>query len=188
MKKTIVLSFLSIALLTACGNAGNGAAEPQKLGQASAPVKVEEFSDPQCPACGVISPQVEKIIRENPDVARLDYYHFPLPYHEYGFISSEAAECAADQGKFFEYLGIVFANQDSLTEDYLYNVADSLGLDRKSFDSCLKDHAHKAKILTHMAEGKKRQIPGTPTLFVNGQMVKWSDAETFAGYLKSLAK
>jgi protein-disulfide isomerase len=190
MKKTILLFLLSFTFLSAC-DAGSGAttvATPQKLGQQTAPVLVEEFSDPQCPACGEISPQVETIIRANPDVARLDYYNFPLPYHENAFISSEAALCAGDQGKFFEYLGVLFKNQHSLTEDFLKNTADSLSLDRTAFDACLNNHDHKADVLAQMGEGDKRKIPGTPTLFVNGQMIKWSDAATFTGYLKSLAK
>jgi protein-disulfide isomerase len=189
MKKTFALLIFSLVILSACdtGTSSSATATPQKLGRAEAPVLIEEFSDPQCPACGVISPQVEKIVRENPEVARLEYYNYPLPYHENAFISSEAAECAGDQGKFFEYLGILFQNQNSLTEDFLRNTADSLSLDRTAFDSCLDNHEHKADILAQMAEGNRRKIPGTPTLYVNGQMLKWSDAETFTGYLKSLA-
>ena len=191
MRKICFLLVVSGFLLSSCKTAPistSSSPSPQILGQSSAPVLVEEFSDPQCPACGNISPQVEKIVRANLDVVRLEYYNFPLPYHEYAFISAEAAECAGDQGKFFEYLGTLFANQSSLTEDYLYNVADSLKLDRTPFDACLKNHDHKDKILAQMAEGNSRKIPGTPSLYVNGQMIKWSDAETFTGYLKSLAK
>jgi len=187
MKKIFPILILSLAFLSACDTA-TGTDVPQKLGRADAPVLVEEFSDPQCPACGVISPQVEQIIRNNPDVARLVYYNFPLPYHENAFISSEAAECAGDQGKFFEYMGVLFKNQNSLTEDFLKSTADSLKLDRTVFDVCLNEHQHKATVLADMAEGNRRQIPGTPTLYVNGQLIKWSDAETFTGYLKSLVK
>lgn len=187
MNKLFPILLLSLSVLAACEVETPGTAVPQKLGQSNAPVLIEEFSDPQCPACAVISPQVEKIVRENPDVVRLEYYHFPLSYHEYAFISTEAAECAGDQGKFFEYLGTLFANQSSLSEDYLYNVADSFSLDRTAFDSCLKNHEHKAKILADMEEGSRRKIPGTPAIFVNGQLLKWSDSETFTGYLKSLA-
>lgn len=176
---------VSIIFLTACTN-GNVNTAPRTLGNADAPVLIEEFSDPQCPACGAISPAMEKLIRDNPGLARLDYYHFPLSYHEYAFIAAEASECAGDQGKFFEYLGTLFANQSSLSEDYLYNVADSLNLNRTAFDACLENHDYKAKILSHMAEGKRRGLPGTPTFYVNGKMVQWSGADEFKGYLESL--
>jgi len=185
MNKTVFLFILSVLFLAACTtNAGD--ATPRKLGNANAKILIEEFSDVECPACGIVSPQVEQLVRENPNLARLEYYHFPLSYHKYAFIGAEASECAGDQGKFFEYLGILFKNQSKLSEDYLYDVADSLDLDRAAFDSCLENHDYKAKILAQMAEGKRRQLPGTPTLFVNGQMVRYSDAETFKAYLESL--
>ena len=185
MKKLILLSLLSLFLLTACTGAANDNS-PQKLGRADASVLIEEFSDPQCPACAGISPQLEQLVRNNPGLARLEYYHYPLSYHEYAFIAAEATECAGDQDKFWEYLGTIFENQSSLSEDYLYKIADSLELKRKAFDACLEDRTYKEKILSHMAEGNLRSVPGTPTLFVNGQMVKWSNAEAFKAYLESL--
>jgi len=186
MKKLTFLFLFTFILLSACTTANDSDADPRSLGNPNASVLIEEFSDPECPACGQISPEVEKLIRENPDLARLDYYHFPLSYHQYAFIASEASECAGDQGKFFEYLGILFKNQSSLSEDYLYSVADSLGLNRTAFDACLNNHDYKAKILAQMAEGKRRGLPGTPTFYVNGEMVKWSGTESFKAYLESL--
>jgi protein-disulfide isomerase len=129
---------------------------------------------------------MEKLIRENPDLARLDYYHFPLSYHPYAFIAAEACECAGDQGKFFEYLDTLYANRSGISEDYLYKVADSLKLDRSAFDACLENHDYKPKILSQMAEGKRRGLPGTPTFYVNGQLVKWSGPEIFKAYLEGL--
>ena len=185
MKKISIFFFISLFLLSAC-TSPSGDNRPRMLGNPDAKVLIEEFSDAECPACSIISPAAESLVRNNPDLARLEYYHFPLSYHPYAFIAAEASECAGDQGKFFEYLSVLFANQPSLSEDYLYNVADSLDLDRTAFDTCLKNHHYKAKIIAHMAEGKKRGLPGTPTFYVNGQMVQWSGAETFKAYLESL--
>ncbi len=184
MKKLAIFSLLSLFVLTACGAPVDST--PRKLGRTDAPILIEEFSDPECPACAQISPQLEQLVKDNPTLARMEYYHFPLSYHEHAFIAAEAAECAGDQGKFWEYLGTIFENQSSLSEDYLYKVADSLELNRETFDVCLNDHHHKKKILSHMAEGSRRRLPGTPTIFVNGQMVRWTDAETFKAYLESL--
>lgn len=185
MKTTFLILLLSPFILLACTNTSSDN-RPYSVGNTDTGVLIEEFSDTQCPACGVISPAVEKLIRENPDLARLEFYHFPLSYHAYAFMGAEAAECAGDQGQFFEYLDVLFANQSSISEDYLYNVADSLNLDRAKFDACLENHDHKQKILSHIAEGKKRGLPGTPTLYVNGQMIQWSGGETFKAYLESL--
>ncbi|MBN2307141.1 thioredoxin domain-containing protein [Candidatus Peregrinibacteria bacterium] len=159
---------------------------PHHLGNSDAKVLIEVFSDPQCPACGIIVPQAEEMVRENPDLARFDYYHFPLSYHPYAFIAAEASECAGDQGKFFDYLNTLYANQSSISEDYLYNVADSLNLDRSKFDVCLENHEFKDKIMSQLAEGTRRGLPGTPTFYVNGQQVRWNGVDTFKAYLESL--
>lgn len=182
MKKIALLFLVAFLLFSACSVDPS----PRTLGNPDAPVLIEEFSDPQCTACAVISPAMEKLIRDNPELARLEYYHFPLSYHQYAFIAAEASECAGDQGKFFEYLNTLYQNQSSISEDYLYNVADSLNLNRTAFDACLENHDYKAKILSQMAEAKRRGLPGTPTFYVNGQMVRWSGAEIFKAYLEGL--
>ncbi len=184
MKKILIT--LSIFLLTACTNSNVDTA-PHSIGNENAPILIEEFSDPECPACGVISPQIEEFARNNTELVRLEYYHFPLSYHEHAFIAAEAAECAGDQNKFWEYLGTTFKNQESLSEDYLYNIADSLELDRTLFDTCLDNHDKKAKIVAHQREGRIRNLPGTPTLYVNGQLVKFGGIEQFEAYIKSLS-
>jgi len=186
MIKIQLLLPIAFLLLSACTDGPSADTSPRTLGNSNAKVTVQEFSDPECPACGIISPQVEQLVRENPDLVRLEYFHFPLSYHKNAFIAAEASECAGDQGMFFEYLDTIFANQPSLSEDYLNSVADSLSLDRTKFNACMDNHDNKAKILSHMAEGKRRGLPGTPTFYVDGQQVQWSGVETFKSYLESL--
>ncbi len=195
MKKIQFFALLSLFILTACSssqsldisnsNLTKNELNPHSLGTASSPV-VEVFSDPQCPACGVIVPRMEKLIEDNPDLARLNYYHFPLSYHDYAFIAAEASECAGDQGKFFEYLNILYANQNSISDDYLNNVADGLNLDRKKFDTCLSEHKFKDKINAQMKKGSDLGLPGTPSFYINGTMVQWAGVEKFKAYLESL--
>lgn len=189
MKKQ--LSFLVILLstlfITGCENTVTDT-NLRVLGNENASIVIEEFSDIECPACSVISPAVEEVVRRNLDDVKLIYRHFPLSYHEYAFIGAEAAECAGDQGKFWEYLGAEFKNNNALTDDFFYNLADQLNLDLKPFKICLDTHAKKDKVINDYNEGRKRQIPGTPTMFVNGQMIKWSGIESFEGYIKSLVK
>ena len=188
MNKLSLLLLTSFAVLSACTTQTPAGvdAEPHTLGSDDAKVTIQEFSDVQCPACGAISPQVEQFVRNNPELVRLEYFHFPLSYHEHAFMGAEAAECAGEQGKFFEYLGTLFQNQNSLSEDFMKNTADSLNLDRTKFDACMDNHTYKAKIQAHMEEGTSRGLPGTPSLYINGELVRWTDPETFKGYLESL--
>lgn len=185
MKKLVSLGMLSAFLLAAC-NTTPVDSTPQMLGNPNAPILVEEFSDPQCPACAAVSPQVEKIILENPDLARMEYYHFPLSFHKHAFLTAQATECAADQGMFWEYLGQVFETQANLSEDHLYSLANSLELDETQFDECLSSGKYKSKVRAHQAEGSRRNVRATPTIFVNGEMIRWSGPETFKAYLESL--
>ena len=188
MKKiSLIITLFTIFLLSACDQNGSDNS-PHLLGKSSAPVLIEEFSDVECPACSVVSPQVEKLARNNSDIVQLKYYHFPLSYHKHAFTGAEAAECAGDQGKFWEYLGLEFKNQKSLSDDFFYTLAKEVGLNEETFRTCLEGQNKKAKVVSHLREGQKRQIPGTPSLFVNGQIVKWSGYEEFEKYVKSLVK
>jgi len=186
MKKLIcLLIILPVFLFTSCDYENDNSA-PMTLGDSDAPVFIEEFSDIECPACGMVSPQVEELAKNNPDIVRLDFYHFPLSYHEYAFMGAEAAECAADQGEGWEYLAMAFENNKNLSDEFFYAIAEDLELDMDAFSACLDNSEKKEKILSHLREGKTRQIPGTPSLFVNGEMIKWSGYEQMEAYIQSL--
>ena len=186
MKKIVYFSLLLIPLLflSACtnGNAGPRA----ELGNPDAPILIEEFSDIECPACATISPQIEEIVKKNPELARFRYYHFPLPQHDYAFPAAEATECAHDQGKYWEYLMLAFKNQRKLSEDKLKSMAAELGLDQQSFDECYDSGKKKSKVKADLYEGRRRQVSYTPSIFVNGQLIQWNGVVQFEAYLKSL--
>ena len=186
MKKIILLA-APLIMLTACGPSTSIEADPQVLGDVNAPIKIEEFSDPQCPGCASVSPQVEEIVKNNPELAYLEYYHFPLvSIHPYAFPAAEAAECAGDQGMFWEYLAEVFKTQSSLSDDHFAVLADSLELDRVAFDECVDTRKYKEKVQAHMSEALNRGVNSTPTLYVNGESVDWPGAEAFEAFLKNL--
>lgn len=189
MKSAHILPLLSVALsltlLSACKPAQDFGPRPF-LGSETASVVIKEFSDLQCPACAAISPQVEKLVRENPTLAKFEYYHFPLPQHQFAFKAAEASECAADQGQFFEYIAAAFEHQQELTDEGLKQRATELGLDQEAFDTCLDSGVKKDKVKADLYEGRQLQVNSTPSLFVNGQLVRWSNAEEFEGYLRSL--
>jgi len=186
MKKTILNSLILFSLLFLAGCGQDGQDSRPVLGNPDAPVLLEEFSDFQCPACGQVGPALEELIRQNPDLARLTFHHFPLSYHENAFRAAEAAECAADQGKFWEFAGLNFKNQQNLNDDALKSFADYLGLDREMFDACFDGNEKRARVKEDIQEGLRRQLSYTPSLYVNGQLVQWAGAEPFKAYLKSL--
>lgn len=184
----LISFFLPALFLVGCSSSPVTDAGPRPyLGGESAPVLIEEFSDLQCPACGLISPQVERFVKDNPTVAKMVYYHFPLPQHEYAFAAAEASECAADQGKFWDYVSLAFENQENLSSPTLYSIAEKLALDAGAFKTCLEDHERKGKVLSDFAEGRRRRVSATPTFYVNGQPLRFSGIEPFGEYIKGLA-
>lgn len=181
----LILILPALLILTSC-TGGDESRKRAFLGNADAPVLIEEFSDFQCPACAVIGPQVEKIVKDNPQLARFEYHHFPLPQHENAFRSAEASECAADQGKFWEYSHLAFENQTKLTEDNLKAFAAELELNEAVFNECLDSGQHKSRVKSDFYEGHRRGVNYTPSFYVDGQLIKFGGIEQFETYLRSL--
>jgi protein-disulfide isomerase len=180
-----ILITLSMVLLSACSSGGTNA-PTATLGNAGAPVVIQEFSDFQCPACGMVSPQVEEVARANLDKVRLEFHHFPLSQHENAFRAAVAAECANLQGKFWEYGKLAFQNQTSLTDDKLKEMAQTIGLDTASFNACLDGNETSGRVRDDMRLGADFGVSYTPSLYVNGKLIQFSDKQTFEGYLKTL--
>ena len=83
-------------------------------GPESAPVTIVEFSDFQCPYCAASGPVLTRLFEKYPGKIRLIFRHFPLPGHIQAMPAAEAAECARDQGKFWEMHDLLFQHQEEL--------------------------------------------------------------------------
>ena len=145
-------------------------------GNPLATVRIVEFSDFQCPACGAAYPVVEQIMEEYGDRVSLEYKHFPLTsIHRFAFSAAEASECANDQGKFWEYYALLFENQNSLSDDALKQYAIELGLDTTLFNDCLDSNAKSKYVTADFNEGIGKGVDSTPTFFINGvELGSWS--------------
>lgn len=138
-------------------------------GNTNSSVVMIEFSDFQCPACKAAEPVIEEIL-DNYDVA-FYYRNFPLSIHKNSFISAEAAECANEQGKFWEYHDVLFDNQNNLDEESLKKYAKDIRLNEEEFNLCLDSEKYKSDIEKDIKDGKSLNIQGTPTFFINGRKV-----------------
>lgn len=94
-----------------------------------------------------------------------------MGFHQYAQKASEAAQCANDQGKFWEMHDILFSNQDSLGVPSLKQYAVDLGLNAVAFDQCLDSGKYALEVQNDFADGKKVGISGTPAFFINGQLI-----------------
>lgn len=141
------------------------------LGNPSAPVSVVVFSDFACPYCKVLSQQLKSLVAANDNV-RLVWKDFPITtIHPDSGNAHIAAQCAAEQGKFWEYHDSLFATQSDYNRAGLQARAQQLSLNGLDFSRCLDSTEPIENISADITEGQALNIDGTPYIFVNDQRV-----------------
>lgn len=155
----------------------------------NAPVTVVMFSDFQCSHCAATHPIVEKVLAEYAGKVRFVLRDFPLTQiHENAFRAALAADAANGQGKYFEYIELLYANQNSLDAASLKQFATKIGLDRKRFDADLDTEKFAAEVRKDIEDGKRYGITGTPTIFVNGVKIRQFSAENLREAIEKALK
>lgn len=150
------------------------------LGDDKAPVTIVEFTDYQCPFCQrAFSEVFPKIKSEYIDQGKIKYVlrDFPLPFHTNAELAADAANCAFDQGKFWEMHDKLFAGQaewsdlsNSDAKEKFKAYAKDLGLSN-DFNSCLDEELFNETIQKDLNDGTQYGVSGTPTFFINGKML-----------------
>jgi len=138
-------------------------------GNPDAPVTIVEFSDYQCPFCKKSESTLNDLLTKYGSRVKLAYMDFPLrEMHPQASKAAEAARCAGEQGKFWEYHDVLYKNQTKLNGAELLTYARTLNLDEKSFQSCLDSGKFKSKVEADLEQGQKVGVAGTPGFFING--------------------
>jgi protein-disulfide isomerase len=142
------------------------------LGPATAPTTLIEYGDLECPSCKQAQGVLLMLRKRYADDINFVFRHFPLiDVHPHASLAAEAAEAAGAQGKFWEYIDLLFERQLHLESERLHAYAQELQLDVDRFRSELENHAHGARVREHMMLGNQLRVRGTPTFYVNGQLV-----------------
>jgi protein-disulfide isomerase len=170
-------------------------------GPADAKVTVVEFSDFQCPYCGrFVSQTYAQLKQQYEGKIRFVFRDFPLStIHPWAEKGAEAAGCANEQGKFWEYHDLIFQNQTAITQKYstaaqsgdtaaglaavvdtLKSTATDLGLDAAAFNQCLDSGTRAQEIQKDYQDGVSYGVQGTPAFYVNGLLI--SGAQPFANF------
>ena len=152
------------------------------LGPVAAPVTIVEFSDFQCPFCKQVVPTLTQVRSRYGEKVKLVYRDFPIDgLHPQARKAAEAARCAQDQGKFWDYHDALFANAPKLSPEQLKTYAQQVGLDLPSFERCLASGTHAATVQKSVDEGIRLGVTGTPAFFINGEFVSGAQpVESFA--------
>jgi protein-disulfide isomerase len=139
------------------------------LGPADAPITIIEFSDYQCPFCRRAEPTVQDVLAKYPGQVRFVFRHFPLDrIHPLARGASEAAACAAEHGKFWEFHKELFAEKAQLERAGLDAAAAKVGLDPAAFKACVDERRTQALVENDLKAGEAAGVSGTPAFFING--------------------
>jgi protein-disulfide isomerase len=142
------------------------------LGASTAPVTIVEFSDFHCPFCRRIQPVLDEVRAKYRDKVKIVFRDFPLDsLHPEASAAAEAARCATEQGKFWEFHDKLFKNDPDVSQATLGRFAREVGMDVTAFEACRTAGKYKASIQASLQEGGKLGITGTPTFFINGRIL-----------------
>lgn len=156
-----------------------------------AKVVMVEYSDFQCPYCSKHDPTMQQIVKEYGNDVAWVYRHFPLSFHANAVPVALASECAAEQGKFWEFADAMYAGQAAnLSSDaataaaYVNKTASDLKLDTKKFGECVSSAKYQSVVDAQTASGKTAGVSGTPATYINGTLV--SGAVPYASMKKMI--
>ncbi len=162
------------------------------LGNPSAKVVIIEFGDFQCPYCKKFATEtLPKLIENYGDKILFVYRDFPLEFHQLAFNASIAADCAREQGRFWEYHDILFERQSEWASNAskFLDYAKELNLNVSKFKACLESGKYADEVEKDFLDGLHAGVEGTPTFFINGRKVVGAlPYETFAEIIEEELK
>jgi protein-disulfide isomerase len=161
-------------------------------GNPSAPIKIIEFGDFLCPFCGQavlnLYPQLESLINEGKVVV----YFRDFVVHPEATLIHNAARCANEQGKYWEFNKEIFkkfmSGEETTKKEVWQSLAQSLGLDLESFNKCVDENRYLQDVQNDTQYGASVGVGGTPTFFINGQKVEGINIPKIQSILNNLLK
>jgi protein-disulfide isomerase len=155
-------------------------------GNPKAKVMIIEFSDFQCPYCGQVTPTLRNLLAKHEGSLALAFRDMPLTQiHPLAQSAAEAARCAGEQGKFWEYHDLLFGDQAGLDRNGLMAKAGKLSLDQKQFETCFASAKYRTQVEQDLQEGRNAGVSGTPGFFINGIFISGAQPEAaFEGIIR----
>lgn len=210
-KRTAWIAVVAVGVLAVGGVIGWGVYASQRAGlvntpaqanpagnaivTGSGPVVVEEYMDFICPYCKVFHDEASALLARLVEEGRITLVQHPVAYldrystNQYSTRASAAAACAADDGKFDVFTGVLFANQPAEgsagpTDDELIRMGRDNGLS-DAFARCVQDRRYVTWAGKVSTDASDAGVSGTPTVFVNGDKVQPSSASIVAAVDKA---
>lgn len=158
-------------------SAGSNVPSPS-LGEPTAQVVIHEYGDFQCPFCGVFSRTIKPELQEKyleTGLARLVWHDFAW-YGQESDAAANAARCAGEQDRFWEYHDLLFVNQRGTNQGHfsdgnLKAFGEQLGLDAEPFHACVDSNRYRDAIAADMARVRRLGLNGTPSFIIGEQRI-----------------
>jgi protein-disulfide isomerase len=158
------------------------------IGSADAPVTIVEFTDYDCPYCRRYYMETfPQIMEKYGDQIRYVVRHFPLvSMHPEAVKAAEAAECAAEDGRFFEFNDLIMRGVPSLSIESLKQYAADIGVNTAEFNRCLDEGTKAVVVQQDLRDGYMLGVRGTPNFFVNGYTLQGAQPiDVFSAYIEA---
>lgn len=158
-------------------------------GNQEAKIVIIAFEDFQCPISEEQYPILKQVLPDYQDKILFVYRDFPTG-HTYSQMSAEAANCAQEQGKFWEYYDLLYSNPTLITSETSFtDLAKQIDMNIESFSACVKAGKYNGEVNKDYMDGTIADVKGTPTFFINGYKVQGSySAEVWRQVLDGLVK
>ncbi len=147
-------------------------------GDPNAPIEVVEYADFQCVACQNTFVIVEPdLVRKYINTGKVFFTYEPFSFlGPESYRAAQAAYCAADQNKFWEYHDLLFENwagenQGAFSDNNLFRFAEQIDFDKETFKTCFDSGKYIQKVIEKAQAASAAGITSTPTFLVNGQRV-----------------
>ncbi len=131
---------------------------------------IVEFADYQCPYCQQMHPELKILQQELAGKVAVAFKDFPLAMHANAEKAAEAARCAGEQGKYWDFHDVLFHNSDNLEVAQIKQYAHDLKLNQSNFEACLDSGKEAAAVQKDQAQGKQLGVRATPSFFFNGRL------------------
>lgn len=141
-------------------------------GPKNAPVSLVVFSDFQCPYCARIGAIIDQVREKYPKQLKTAFKHFPLANHRFAMKAAQATIAADAQGKFWELHDLIFKNYSKLSDEKIEEFRAELNLDKAKFEKVMNSPKTIAQINGDKKDGGDAGVRGTPSVYVNGRLVR----------------
>jgi protein-disulfide isomerase len=156
------------------------------IGPKDAKVTIIEFSDFECPYCQKSQIVNKQLRAKYKDKIRWVFRDYPLPFHPNAKFAHIAANCAIEDGKYWEVFEEMFKHTGDLAKENVRYIVEKAGVSKEKFEKCIADGKMAKEVETDLEDGRKLGVNGTPAFFINGISVE--GAQPFSSFEEIIEK